>query len=979
MRTIQRILLQATPLVMLLFLVVPGPAQPPGAPKAAGEITSRWWYPLGNPGATRHNPAPTISQTIEDVQIKWQTHRLKNSPALLVGAIRTSANEQYQQIVGLEEGSKEIVILKPNGFIDTVLTNRQTNVRSLKLTGLFDTLAPTIEPTMRPNVIGVGVEQVVIDNTTQPVGLLVDRVGSQIYRLGLGANEVTRIANYTAPESANSTVTILPIAVYRNPQDSLPVSVSIVTQDRFVRHSPTPPRVDTMLNSIRKHNLTRGKQLVDTLGQPYFLAMKLYEAQPALLYDSAQRNILLSLSTRLYNTIPQPITVRGITGGATSSDTAAPISFNVRGTTPERVAYEPAFAGSSIATFSTFPLLTLTKVGSTGDSLVPTRARIISQRKTPSDVSTRRLELKNTATTLLSGFETPSNTEQQGWSIVVADVDGEALGFPDITTYEDLVNNAGNELIITASPNGSSEGGKNWLYALRWNEAHTLAGGRSFYYFTRQLVDGQVVAAGDIVKDPNNRQELLLAKDDTLFVLQMKSYSLKDDFQNINERDNAPFVYLKAFALDDSIVSVAIADIEGDGENDIIVSTKSSTYAIGKVQPNPYPFVTNPDPFNQEYCVQDSLTVAWDRNVGGEDAELEAYVVGTSGEIQIQGNLTTDSIRFAPKELGTKLAPGEYQIIVRNKAFPHIADTSDSFTIAPGILGSLGFRNDLPFESGSMLRDTVSVYCLDTFRLQQQIAGGAWVDVQGGIEKLSTSTLGIAVPLPCPQTTGCGTGGKQQMAYRIISETDTTDPRQLEVRATVASLSIDPNVESLLRTRTLIWDPGSFPCAELSFLISNDGGKNWNSFGGRSAGAGSYEIQVPDHFSDTILICAQCSDAKECVYGLVEFQVDKITSANYVYPNPFNPTVTGPGNHDANIVYFLDKPGSVSITIYDASRSVVRELVTSEQRQAGRNRGDKWDGKNSLGEIVANGTYICVILSDAGEQIILRIVIIKRQ
>ena len=943
MRTMQRILLQVPALVMLLFLVVPGPAQPPEASRAIEEITSRWWSPLGNLGATRHNPVPTASQTAADVKIKWRTNELKNSPVLLVGAIRTPANEYYQQIVGLEEGSKEIIILRPNGFVDTVFTNRQTNVQSLKLTGLFDTLAPTINPTERPNVIGVGVEQVVIDNTTQPIGLFVDRNGSQIYRLGLGAGEVTRIASYEAP---NNNVTILPIAVYRRPQDTLPVSVSIVTQDRFTRHSSNPPRVDTMINSVRKHNLTRGSQLVDTLGQPYFLAMKLYETQPAFLYDNVKKDILLSLSTRQYSTITPSIFVRGNTGGSTSSDTAAPISFNVKGTIPERVAYEPAFAGSSIATYSAFPNFILTRVDSTGDILIDTNARIISQRKTPSDISTRRLELKNTTTTLLSGFEPPGpHDSQEGWNLVTADVDGEAPGFPDINTYEDLVNNPGSELIITASPNGSSEGGKNWLYVLRWNEAQTLGGGRSFYYFTRQLIDGQVIAAGDIIKDANNRQELLLAKGDTLFVLQMKSYSFKDDFQNINERDNVPFLYLKTFALDDSIVSVAIADIEGDGENDIIVSTKSSTYAIGKVQPNPYPFVTDPNPFNQEYCVQDSLTVVWNRNVGEDDTELEAYITGVSGKVEIKGALTGDQVRFAPKDLDTPLTAGNYQIIVRNKEFPYIADTSESFTIAQGVLGSLGFKNDLPFTSGSLLEDTVSTYCLDTVRLQQRIGDGNWIDVQDAVEKLSESQIRIAVPLPCPETTGCGTGTKQQMSFRVISEADTSDLRSLELRVTSATLSINPGLESLSRTRTLSWNAESFPCPELLFLISDDGGENWSSLGSSNTIAESLEIQVPEDFSDTVVVCAQCTDAKECIYGLVRFQVNKVIRTNYVYPNPFNPAATGPSSQDANIVYFLDTPGSVSITIYDASRTVVRKLVTSEKRRAGINRGDKWDGK----------------------------------
>jgi hypothetical protein len=70
------------------------------------------------------------------------------------------------------------------------------------------------------------------------------------------------------------------------------------------------------------------------------------------------------------------------------------------------------------------------------------------------------------------------------------------------------------------------------------------------------------------------------------------------------------------------------------------------------------------------------------------------------------------------------------------------------------------------------------------------------------------------------------------------------------------------------------------------------------------------------------------------------------------FPNPFNP--------ETWIPYQLAKPSDVSITIYDIRGSVVRELDLG-QKTAGyytdRSRAAHWDGRNKLGERVANGVY----------------------
>ncbi len=79
----------------------------------------------------------------------------------------------------------------------------------------------------------------------------------------------------------------------------------------------------------------------------------------------------------------------------------------------------------------------------------------------------------------------------------------------------------------------------------------------------------------------------------------------------------------------------------------------------------------------------------------------------------------------------------------------------------------------------------------------------------------------------------------------------------------------------------------------------------------------------------------------------------------------------------ARLLYQLTSPGAVSVVIYDASRAIVRRLDGGREQEAGFHGDLFWDGRNERGEIVANGTYICVIESSSGERILLQMMVVK--
>ena len=74
------------------------------------------------------------------------------------------------------------------------------------------------------------------------------------------------------------------------------------------------------------------------------------------------------------------------------------------------------------------------------------------------------------------------------------------------------------------------------------------------------------------------------------------------------------------------------------------------------------------------------------------------------------------------------------------------------------------------------------------------------------------------------------------------------------------------------------------------------------------------------------------------------------------YPNPFNP--------ETWIPYQLGEPAEVTLVIYDMKGQAVRTLATGHQLAGvyrSRERAAYWDGRNGMGETVANGVYFCTL------------------
>ncbi|MCK4532606.1 T9SS type A sorting domain-containing protein [bacterium] len=87
------------------------------------------------------------------------------------------------------------------------------------------------------------------------------------------------------------------------------------------------------------------------------------------------------------------------------------------------------------------------------------------------------------------------------------------------------------------------------------------------------------------------------------------------------------------------------------------------------------------------------------------------------------------------------------------------------------------------------------------------------------------------------------------------------------------------------------------------------------------------------------------------------------------YPNPFDPH-----QGTTTIQFYMNGEGKAKIKIYTLTGNLVREWDV--EAQAGINSAFQWDGRDKDGNMVANGTYLCLVKTDNKKETI-KISIIK--
>ena len=100
--------------------------------------------------------------------------------------------------------------------------------------------------------------------------------------------------------------------------------------------------------------------------------------------------------------------------------------------------------------------------------------------------------------------------------------------------------------------------------------------------------------------------------------------------------------------------------------------------------------------------------------------------------------------------------------------------------------------------------------------------------------------------------------------------------------------------------------------------------------------------------------------------------VDPESTLTYAAPTPFAPS----RDEHTRIVFGLQDPANISISIYDFASRPVRELAAKQPRSGQGYHYVNWDGRDDDGDLVANGVYFYRLSTDAGDQAFGKVVVL---
>lgn len=923
---------------------------------ARGQTAATWWYPLGSPEGTRQCLGRDTTTDEAELEVKWKTGDLRGSATILVGALASSTLRQ--QVVGLVGDT--LVILNADGILRTRrdYSASFSGDYRLILGGLFDPTNGGPFSAGKPRFIGVGVERRSAGPSDSLWAFLADSAGNPVKQI--------KIPPPTASTEDNRLVVLIPITAYQATARE-PAVLAIVTQPRFA-----PAGTDTLANGVVRfeiggHNLFEVGRLIER----YPIAPDPYPSHPALIFDPATLLRYVVVSTRTYSFSP-PLTATPppdppVNGTSTATDRAVSIDLVDSGGRFRNVETLPLPAPPDPAVPATGRsyVATLYNSSSAGGDYF----RVVTRDHSDNAPGTPSIVMKSAFTGGSQEFGTYADgaVRNVGWRIVTADLDGDVTnnGLPERQQYP---NNFLDEVVAARQRDDDADITGNRLEIFRWNERD----GNVLTRFASQRFDGRLLAAGDLVKDQFDRQELVIAAGDSVTILQMLPY--KDPgFGELNEKF---FRTIRTFHLGATVRSAAIADIDGDLGNDLIVVTDRATWAFGIRTPGSF---GPPTPSAIDICRGDSLTLRWRRRIGGGEEGVDVILMGPVGDSTIASVRPSrpgpDSIRIATNNM----REGTYRFRIADLGAPGIADTATPFRItAPAIFGVAGDGSEVRFGDRVTVRGRL--HCVDDVLIQTSIGQNPWTIPEGSDVRIEDSTVTAGFDLVCGEEYRCGAARTVPLRARLVTPDGVvvSDTVTWLVPLPMRRITLEPGDTSRSRDRLITYSPADFACGQVAVRISQDG-TTWRRLPPATRDSGRYTLTIPDEFSGEIRIrlCCESGADASCEYASATLEVSRLADGDYIAPNPFDPTAGEAGGR-ARIVYNLTIGGNVTVSIFDASRTLVRRIVDGENQESGRHIA-RWDGMNGEGRIVSNGAYICLIESSRGDRIVLPLYVLKKR
>ena len=966
-------LLLLTCFIIFNFLSVPNlPSQMPAS-------HSNWLYPHGNMQGTLYNPwSSEIWQAIDRFTIKWSTPAISGDVQPLIGNIidnkKLMGSFRYapNEIVAVVGGKLIVVDARGKVWGNTQLPPFIQNVSVL-----FDSTLATVTNNVN-NLVVMGLETIVYENMRDSLAF------AYIAGFNQPADSVAllkRLAIDLRPYSPNISASIKPFFGKRE-QNNMVVYTTVNMVSPLVPSTPSfiPPYYRGI--AVFKAAFASGSYPTpdygDLLESRMHLAPNISMDQPSILSFSGKLGSLLPVYPSATNSYDIQDPIFGIT---TYSDKPYLIAPEI---SSSEIYYDvsPYDLSADIPVDAKRPYIRPYYVElydlSAGTG-VEGAYILLSEGYMGIDSSrgTARLHLMLSDGNFLTYADDPLSPSYKGgknhlWSVAVGNVDGNSSN-QWLPYYP---NNPGKEIIVTQSSREFAVAGSK-LSVLRYNTDFVpKTSPPNTYLFPfdticTQTINGWVAAVNDIDLEKDEKDEIFLVDGSTLRVLKMRNY---DDFLFKTGR---PFDTLFTISFkNETISAVAIADIEGDGLNDIIVTTYDSTYVIGSLITNILevinPVVESSPP--EEYCVGDTIKIKWVNKMRGQNYVNILYYEylnksRTGRVIPIDSNVvnTKDTVEYF-YIVDNEVIGTDGRFIVESAQYPY--DINDSTAILRLnnpilVVDSLATKTYFP---GDLVHFTGRVACVDSVRIEYGLESSTWTKVWS--EPINFDwTYDISAEIPCMDFFDCLEPDRDSILNaRIIAYkeqwADTSNIFNLRIIPKPFPIHYDSCLTNC-PTITFRWDKTqiNFPCDTVIVSVSTSGSGTFSYLDKVARDKEEYVWLVPLNMPDSIFVRFCCEAS--CVRTDTIIKHYKPSFIDIIAPNPFNPT-----REQMEITYQVPSATNVTIKILDQANRLVANIITSQQRQPNIAYCDRWNGLIWDGSLAQNGMYyLCLEMSNGIKEV----------
>lgn len=544
-----------------------------------------------------------------------------------------------------------------------------------------------------------------------------------------------------------------------------------------------------------------------------------------------------------------------------------------------------------------------------------------------------------------------------GWSLGVGDLDGNASN--ELLPY--FPNNPGNEIVLTESSRELAVP-QSRLIVLRYRSGapvpkpspagSVLAPLDTIVTFP---ITGWLAAVADLDSAQDGKAEVLLADGSDLLVLRLRDYA------DPLFRSGLPFDTAYVWrAPGEEITNVAIADLEGDGRLDIVVTTTQATYALGSMPPSPLRIIAPPDSSTITVCTRDTIELRWQYLYSGGHRVRVAFdaASGTRRMLMSDTLITSDTARIGIPARTLRGMTG--RLVVWLSSDSTVRDSSGIITVTGGRMQLDTPASSATIVAGSRTMISGSADCLDSVQVVGSFDGGRSWQLLSAPSPTTGGRFATMVDIPCIPFSPLGSSDTLLLLSAVgTSTTDTTQSDTVSLRVAPAPVPLDIRTvsPSFCCQYQVSMQAGQALCPQAAVYVQYAPSEPWMLLD--SAAPDTVTIRGRQGSSDTLRIRWACRSSCLRTDTVVVQGLLRLITA--IAPNPVQR-----GQDLCRILTTPRSDAAVTIRIFDASDRLVRTLTQNEQRRAQQMYCDVWDCRSDSGELVPPGVYYVLATASDG-------------